>query len=65
MKIWYCVTSTFYDDGRASAAITDTCESQNKPDDSFNSTSRRDIYRDWFGDKEEALAFVNECKQHK
>ena len=62
MKTWYCVTSTFDDKGRITANITSTCESETKPDSTFSSTSRKDIYNDWFGSRKEAMIFVESSK---
>ena len=62
MKTWYCVTSTFDDRGRATANITDTCQADTKPENTFMSTSRKDIYNDWFGSMREAKSFVNSAK---
>lgn len=62
MKTWYCVTSSFDDKGRVTAAVTATREAESKPDSGFTSTARKDIYTDWFESLEEAQAFVEEAK---
>ena len=62
MKTWYCVTSTFDNRGRATANITATCQSETKPESTFTSTSRKDIYNDWFGSRKEAMVFVAGAK---
>lgn len=62
MKTWYCVTSSFDDKGRVTAGVTATQEAENKPESTFASTSRKDIYCDWFGSLKEARAFVEEAK---
>ncbi|MBQ8966758.1 hypothetical protein [Ruminococcus sp.] len=63
MKTYYCVTSTVYDDGRMTAAITSEIEAAIKPEDHCTSTSRRDIYTDWFVTYEDAEAFVKETRE--
>lgn len=62
MKTWYCVTSTFDDRGRATANITATCQAENKPESTSVSTSRKDIYNDWFATRREAMVFVSSTK---
>lgn len=59
MRTWYCVTSSVYDDGRITAAITSSVRSDKKPETMSKSLSRKDIYTDWFDDRGEAEAF---CK---
>lgn len=62
MKTWYCVTSTFDDRGRATAGITDTCQAETKPESTYKSTARKDIYNDWFATRREAMTFVSSAK---
>lgn len=62
MKTYYCVTSSFDDKGRVTAGITATVETESKPESTYTSTSRKDIYNDWFEDIEEAKKFVEEAK---
>lgn len=62
MKTWYCVTSSFDNKGHVTAAITATQEAKSKPESTFTSTTRKDVYCDWFGSPEEAQAFVEEAK---
>ena len=62
MKTWYCVTSSFDDRGKAAAAITATVEAEEKPDNSHSSTSRKDIYNDWFDSYEEAQQFAEDAR---
>lgn len=61
MKTFYCVTSTFDDKGRATASITDTVESNTKPESTTRSNSRKDIYNDWFDGEEKANEFIKEA----
>ena len=44
------------------ANITNVIEAAQKPENSFNSTSRRDVYNDWFESQEEAEKFIEEAK---
>lgn len=63
MKTWYCVTSSFDDKGRVTAAVTATREAEEKPESTYTSTARKDIYNDWFESMEEAQNHVKEAKQ--
>lgn len=62
MKTYYCVTTSVNDKGKVLAAITDVIEAACKPKNSSQSLKRKDIYRDWFEDPEEAKKFVEEAK---
>lgn len=62
-KTWYCVTPSFDDRGRVTAAITNTCEAVVKPERRFVSTRRKDIYNDWYGSIEEASRAVKEASR--
>lgn len=62
MKTYYCVTTSFDDRGRVTAGITNTVEAVTKPESTFTSTSRKDIYNDWFESFEEAKQFVEEAR---
>lgn len=61
MKIYWCVTTSVDNRGTVRAAITSFMEAVCKPESSFTSTSRKDIYNDWFDDHEEAKKFVEEA----
>lgn len=63
MKIWYCVTSSFDNRGRVTAAITGTVEAAEQPKQGYKSTRTKDIYVDYFGSHKEAAAFVEEAKR--
>lgn len=65
MKTWYCVTSSFDDRGRVVAAITASKEAETCPESTYTSTSRKDIYNDWFGSTEEAQAWVEQAVVHR
>ena len=62
MKTWYCVTSSFDNKGRVTAAITATKEAEECPESGYTSTSRKDIYTDWFGSIEEAEEWVEQSR---
>ncbi len=62
MKTYYCVTTSINDSGKVLAAITSVVDAVCKPENSFQSLKRRDVYHDWFVDLEEAKKFVEEAK---
>lgn len=62
VKRWYGVTSWFDDKGRSGAAITTVVESETKPENTSTSTSRRDIYLDYFDSLEAAEKHVEDAK---
>lgn len=62
-RTWYCVTSSFDDKGRVTAAITSTCEAAVQPEGGFTTTKRKDIYHEWFDSTEKAEAFIKEAKE--
>lgn len=63
MNTYYCVTSSFYDDGRVIAAITSTIQAEQQPQDERHHGRLSDIYTDWFPTLEQAQAYVNEAKE--
>lgn len=62
MKTYYCVTTSVDDKGKVRAAITNVIDAVCKPDNSFKSLKRKDIYHDWFENREEAEKLVGEVK---
>lgn len=62
MKTYYCVTSSVDDKGKVRAAITSVIDAVCKPENSFKSLKRKDIYTDWFESREEAEKLVEEAK---
>ena len=62
MKTLYCVTSSFDNRGRVTANITATKETETCPESTYTSTSRKDIYNDWFESLDEAQAFAAQSK---
>lgn len=63
VKPYWCVTTTFDDRGRTTAAITSCIVAPLKPDATMVSTRRKDIYDDWFDSQEEAEKFTEEVKR--
>lgn len=63
MKKFYCVTSAVDNYGRCTAAITAECEADTKPESKFTSTSRKDIYNDWFDNVTEAREFAKNARE--
>lgn len=63
MKTYWCVTTSVDNRGRVVSNITNTVEAVCKPENSSKSTSRRDIYNDWFESEEEARGFVEQAKR--
>ena len=62
MKTFWCVTTSVDNRGTVRAAITNFVEAVCKPENTSTSTSRKDIYNDWFEDHEEAEKFVEEAR---
>lgn len=62
-KTFYCVTTKVDDKGTVQATITSAIEAVCKPENSFQSFKRKDIYHDWFDSIEEAEDFVREAKE--
>lgn len=62
MKTYYCVTTSVYDDGHITAAITGTKQSEKKPQSHSKETSKCDIYTDWFESEADANAFIREAQ---
>lgn len=62
MKPYWCVTTSVNDRGHVVANITNMIEAVCKPENTSTSTSRRDIYNDWFESQEEAEEFVKEAR---
>lgn len=62
MKTYYCVTSSFDDRGRATANITDMIKAEEKPESTYTSARRKDIYNDWFESEKEAQEYVEQTR---
>lgn len=62
LKEYFSVTTAVYDNGRITAAVTSSVFSERKPQNTSRSTSRKDIYVDWFDNIEEAKQFAEDAK---
>ena len=62
MNTFYCVTSSFYDNGRVTAAITATKQAARRPESEFHSTSRADIYIDWYDTQQAAEQAIQDAR---
>jgi len=62
MKMYWCVTSTYYDDGRCTAYITDCVNAEKKPNAMHKEMKRFDIWNDWFDSREKANLFMISCR---
>lgn len=63
MKTYWCVTTSIDNMGKVISAITNKFEAVCKPESTLKSTSKKDIYNDWFDSLEEAEKFVEEAKR--
>ena len=61
-KTWYCVVSSFYDNGRVTANITASKLADEKPESSFTSLRRKDVYADWYDSYEAAQKAVTDAR---
>ncbi len=62
MKTYWCVTSSFDDQGHAKAAITDSVKRGKKPCYTYKSCNSKDIYIDWFDNRQEAEEYVESIR---
>lgn len=58
MKTYYCVCTSYDDRGLVASNIVDTVETTSRPENSFKSTRRKDIYLDWFDSLSAARSHV-------
>ena len=65
MKEYFCVTSSYYNDGRVTATLTDIKQAEKKPQKHFKETGRCDIYTDWFDSENDAQAFIEMHRTHR
>lgn len=63
LKTYWGVTTSFDDRGRVVSNITSTVEAAVKPENTYKSTSRKDIYVDWFESREAAENHVKEARE--
>lgn len=61
VKTWYAVTSSFYDNGKVRAAITDTINATVKPESAYKELKRCDVYVDYYDTKEAAEQAVKDA----
>ncbi len=59
---FYCVVSEFYYDGRATADITDTIQTDEKPAHSSMTTLGAITYIDWYETLEAAQQAINDTR---
>lgn len=57
---FYEVTSSFYNSGRAIAALTNVVEANEPPQNVMKSLKRCDVYIDYFKNKKEAEEFIKQ-----
>ena len=57
---FYEVTSSFYNDGRAIAALTNVVEADEPPQNVVKSLKRCDVYIDYFKNKKAAEEFIKQ-----
>lgn len=62
LKTFWSVTTSFYDDGRVTAYVTDKIQAATKPENVSISRARKDVYVDWFESYKEAQEFVSEAR---
>lgn len=62
MKEYFCVTSTFCDNGEVTAVITDNKEAEEKPENTSKSVEGKDIYNYWFESEDEANKYIEDCE---
>lgn len=68
LREYYCVTSSYDDNGRTVAAITDIRWAEKRPKGDFHETRKKDIYIDWFDNPKDAEEYVmnvrRECEPY-
>ena len=62
MKTYYCVCTSFDDCGHVVSNMVYSIEAPSRPENVFRSTSRKDIYLDWFDSLSAAQAHINEAR---
>lgn len=61
MKTYYSVITSYYDNGRVTSNLIDTIQAEKKPESTYKSTKKCDIYTDWFKTKKEAQKHIKEA----
>lgn len=62
-KTYYSAVTTIDNNGEVRCDIVDSVVAESKPESSYNSTSLKDIYVDWFDSRAEAEKFVEEARK--
>lgn len=60
MKKYYGVITTYDDYGKVTANLIDVKEGDQKPENEFKSTEKKDIYIDWFESLQRANQFIEQ-----
>lgn len=60
-RTWYCVVSSYYNDGHVTAGVVGKMKASERPRGSYTETRDKDVYTDWFGSPEEAREHVEAC----
>ena len=63
MKKYFCVCSSYYDDGSAVANIVDVKKASEKPTSTYHAGRRCDCYFDWFDSEQAAMEFIKETRK--
>lgn len=62
MKKFYVTCTSVFNNGRVSCNLVDCVEAEVRPESSFKSTRRCDIYVDYHDTMEDARQFIEESK---
>lgn len=60
-KTWYCVVSSYYDDGHVTANIVGSEKASERPRNTYTESREKDVYVDWFGSIQEAKDYIKDC----
>lgn len=60
MKKYFGVITTYDDYGKVTANLIDVKEGDQKPENEFKSTEKKDIYIDWFESLQRANQFIEQ-----
>ena len=63
MEKYYAVCTSCYDNGRITSNLVDAIEAEERPENTWKSTRRCDIYVNWFDSYDEAMEFIKEHKK--
>ena len=62
MAAFWCVCNKYFNDGRTQSSVY-PIDAEVKPESTFESTARCDIYHDYFATNKEAWAFADGVKK--